>query len=42
MKTFIKQNLKILLIGRKHLVNMLGNEFNFITENSHIFFTNDL
>lgn len=42
MKKFIQQKLKVLLIGRKHLVNMLGNEFNFIKKNAHIFFTNDL
>jgi len=42
MKTFIEQNLKVLLIGRKHLVKILGNEFNFIRKNCHIFFTNDL
>ncbi|XP_025196412.1 mitochondrial ribonuclease P catalytic subunit [Melanaphis sacchari] len=42
MKKFIEKKLKVLLIGRKHLVNMLGKEFNFIKENAHIFFTNDL
>lgn len=42
MKTFIEKKMKVLLIGRKHLSHMLGNEFNFIKKNAHIFFTNDL
>ncbi|XP_001949258.2 mitochondrial ribonuclease P catalytic subunit [Acyrthosiphon pisum] len=42
MKSFIEKKLKVLLIGRKHLVKMLGKEFDFIKKNAHIFFTNDL
>jgi len=42
MKNFIAKKLKVLLIGRKHLVKMLGKEFDFIKKNAHIFFTNDL
>jgi hypothetical protein len=42
MKTFIENKMKVLLIGRKHLINMLGNEFDFIKRNAHIFFTNDV
>lgn len=42
MKNFIKKKLKVLLVGRKHLVKMLGKEFEFIKKNAHIFFTNDL
>lgn len=42
MKTFIEKKMKVLLIGRKHLVQILGKEFNFIKNNAHIFFTNDL
>lgn len=42
MKTFIKQQFKVLLIGRKHLVKILGKEFDFIKNNADVFFTNDL
>lgn len=42
MKTLIKQKLKVLLIGRKHLVRQLGSDFNFIKKNVNIFFTDDL
>ncbi|KAL4122450.1 hypothetical protein QTP88_014779 [Uroleucon formosanum] len=42
MKNFIEKKLKVLLIGRKHLVKILGKEFDFIKQNAHIFFTNDL
>lgn len=42
MKTFIEKKMKVLLIGRNHLINMLGNEFDFIKKNAHIFLTNDL
>lgn len=42
LKTFIKQKLKILLIGRKHLVRQLGSDFDFIKKNVNIFFADDL
>jgi len=42
MKNFIEKKLKVLLIGRKHLIKMLGKEFDFIKENAQVFFTNDL
>lgn len=42
MNKFIEDKLKVLLIGRKHLVQMLGKEFKFVQNNAHIFFTNDL
>lgn len=42
MKHFIEQKLNVLLIGRNHLVKMLGKDFEFIKNNAHLFFTDDL
>ncbi|VVC27280.1 Hypothetical protein CINCED_3A023283 [Cinara cedri] len=42
LKILIKQKSKVLLFGRKHLVQQLGNEFNFIKRNVNIFFADDL
>ncbi|XP_050539875.1 mitochondrial ribonuclease P catalytic subunit [Daktulosphaira vitifoliae] len=42
MKILIDKKLKVLLIGRAHLIQNLGRNLDYIKNNAHIFLTNDL